>query len=201
MNALSTSLRIAAVAAVGFFSLASSTPSSEPRYNGGQDPYEQQQHQDMYSNLPQGVWSCYALRSQQTEGSICFGSRDRCDREREAASHDGAQTSECRPLAPVSCFQLGGGTGPANEVCAATPKDCDMWRAIDTDRSGASGNNPACEWRHAVARQGQQSPGRPQGPQGPQGPGGSQGNPMQPGYPQPQQQPPAPGQQGDPYQR
>jgi hypothetical protein len=187
MKLLPTCLRLVAVAAVGFFSLASSTPSNEPRYGEGQDPYGQQ-HQNEYSQIPPGVWSCYALKSQSTEGSLCFGSRDRCDRDREAAAHDGAQVSDCRPLAPVSCFQSGGNPNPANEVCAATPKDCDLWRQLDSDQNSGA-QNGSCEWRHAVAQQGQ-GQGQPQPRRMPAGQHPYDTNPPpNPQGPQQQQQP------------
>src|SRR5438045_8528772 len=53
------------------------------------------------------VYTCTQVRTARTEGSLCFATQERCDRERAAAEKDGARTTECRPAAPVSCFQLG----------------------------------------------------------------------------------------------
>jgi hypothetical protein len=163
--------RIALVLVAGCFSIASSRPPDStppPEYGGdpnaqGQppgpppgEPGQPGQPQPGQPSQPgpggrqwgaiSASYACFSMRSGDTQGSLCFGSFTRCARERQQATRDGAQTGECRMLAPVSCFQLGGDPNPSNEVCAATPQDCELWRLVDKDKNGATGS--ACEWRH-----------------------------------------------------
>ena len=99
---------------------------------------------------PETVYACTEVRTARTEGSFCFATQERCDRERSAAEKDGARTTECRPLAPVSCFQLGSDPNPSMEACAETADDCDLLRLIDKDKNGQTGG--PCEWRHAAGQ-------------------------------------------------
>jgi hypothetical protein len=101
------------------------------------------------------LYVCTEVHTQKTDGSFCFPSQERCDRERRDAEKDGARTTDCRPLAPVSCFQLGNDPNPSMEACAATPSDCDLLRLIDRDKNGQTGG--PCQWRHGIA----QGPGAP----------------------------------------
>jgi len=101
----------------------------------------------------EAVYVCTEVHTPKTDGSFCFATQERCDRERRGAEADGARTSACRPLAPVSCFQLGGDPNPSMEACAETSDDCDLLRLVDKDKNGETGG--ACEWRHG--------PGQPVG--------------------------------------
>ena len=96
------------------------------------------------------VYTCTQVRTARTEGSLCFATQERCDRERAAAEKDGARTTECRPAAPVSCFQLGNDPNPSMEACAETADDCDLLRLIDKDKNGLTG--APCAWRHGTSQ-------------------------------------------------
>jgi len=98
----------------------------------------------------ESVYVCTEVHTPKTDGSLCFPTQARCDRERSDAEKDGARTTECRPLAPVSCFQLGNDPSPSMEACAVTPQDCDLLRLIDRDKNGQTG--APCQWRHGIAR-------------------------------------------------
>jgi hypothetical protein len=113
---------------------------------------------------PETVYACTEVRTARTEGSFCFATQERCDRERADAEKDGAHTTECRPMAPVACFQLGNDPNPSMEACAETADDCDLLRLIDKDKNGQTGG--PCAWRHGA---GQNAPGPD--PTGPPGPG------------------------------
>jgi hypothetical protein len=52
----------------------------------------------------------------------------------------------CQQASPVACFQLLGESNPSQEMCAQTLEDCELWRTIDKDKNGQSGD--ACAWRH-----------------------------------------------------
>jgi hypothetical protein len=99
---------------------------------------------------PETVYTCTEVRTGRTQGSFCFATQDRCDRERAAAEKDGARTTECRPMAPVSCFQLGNDPNPSMEACAETADDCDLLRLIDKDKNGQTG--APCDWRHGAGQ-------------------------------------------------
>jgi hypothetical protein len=94
-----------------------------------------------------GEYFCAHLESAVARGSLCFAQWDRCEAERRAAEGDGARTSACAPQSPVACFQLQGDANPSMEMCAASIEDCDLWRHIDREKNGQTGD--ACEWRHA----------------------------------------------------
>ena len=114
-------------------------------------PYPQQQQgeypQQGYPQSGGSEYFCARLESSAARGSLCFAQWDRCESERRAAEQDGARTVQCTPQSPVACFQLQGDPNPSMEMCAASIEDCDLWRHIDREKNGQTGN--ACEWRHA----------------------------------------------------
>ena len=134
--------RLAILVVAGVLSVAStSTQGRSPQYPYTSGP--------SYGGAPGGAapaYHCALIRSASTQGTLCVPTRDRCERERRAATHDGAETAPCQPQSPVSCFQLGGDPSPSMEMCGATPEDCDLWRLIDQDKNGRTGG--PCEWRH-----------------------------------------------------
>jgi hypothetical protein len=150
---LGTLARLGVLAAALVVAAASSTnqgrspqyPYNSPPPTTGMSPQRQMEP----------VYVCTEVHTQKTDGSFCFPSQERCDRERRDAEKDGARTTDCRPLAPVSCFQLGNDPNPSMEACAATPSDCDLLRLIDRDKNGQTGG--PCQWRHGIA----QGPGAP----------------------------------------
>jgi hypothetical protein len=114
---------------------------------------------------PDTVYTCTEVRTARTEGSFCFATQERCDRERASAEKDGARTTECRPMAPVACFQLGNDPNPSMEACAETADDCDLLRLIDKDKNGQTGG--PCAWRHgAVQNATPPEPAEPAAPPG-----------------------------------
>jgi hypothetical protein len=144
-------LRLSVLAATIAVSVASTTtqgqaPQYQPSYVGGPGYSEGEGPGPTPSGPP---YSCTQIRTVTTAGTMCVATADRCERERQDAERDGAQTTPCRPQAPVSCFQLTGDPNPSMEVCAASPEDCDLWRLIDRDKNGRTG--AACEWRHGEA--------------------------------------------------
>jgi hypothetical protein len=154
MSRLGIAVRLLLLAAAAYFSLASAQQSQDtraPSYSeyqaAGQPPSGTSGRR---AEPPGPVYTCFGLRTGNTASSLCFGSHERCETERAQASRDGSSTGACRPLAPVSCFQLGGDPNPSMEVCAETAKDCDLWRLVDQDKNGVTG--PGCEWRHWMAR-------------------------------------------------
>jgi hypothetical protein len=125
-----------------------SQPQQQPTqgYPQQQGGYGQQQG---WQGQQQGAaeYYCARLESSAARGSLCFAQWDRCEAERRAAESDGARTVACAPQSPVACFQLQGDPNPSMEMCAASIEDCDLWRHIDREKNGQTGN--ACEWRHA----------------------------------------------------
>src|SRR5262249_48868780 len=122
-------------------STSSQGHSHSPQYPSSPPPSQQQPPPPGQSHVqppppmaaspqpsPESVYVCTELHPPRTNGSLCFPSQERCDRKRVDAEKDGARTSDCRPVSPVSCFQLGGDPSPASEACAATPMDCDLLR-------------------------------------------------------------------------
>jgi hypothetical protein len=91
------------------------------------------------------------MTSGTTLSSLCFGSADRCERERSQAATDGARTSACAPTAPVACFQIAGDPNPSMELCAANADDCELWRLVDQDKNGKTGD--VCQWKHSQRAQ------------------------------------------------
>jgi hypothetical protein len=130
--------------AAAVLSVASS--SSSRQKPAAEDPATAAPRRD-----PSGAYSCFTMRSESSTGSLCFATIDRCESERTASVADGAQSSPCRSLAPVSCFQLGGSQNPSMEMCAESQEDCELWRTIDQDKNGTTGDS--CTWRHDVASQ------------------------------------------------
>ena len=149
-----TLLAIAALAAA-----ASSEQSSQPAYPYGSYPNQQQPYYapgyggEGYGGQPgqpqvggaPGQDYCFTLTTPQTTTSMCTVGFGGCERQRQAAVADGQQTSECVPWAPVACFQLSADPSPAARFCAANLEDCELWRKIDQQKHGKTGD--ACAWK------------------------------------------------------
>jgi hypothetical protein len=92
-----------------------------------------------------GYW-CHDEQAAGSRATMCRPDHDACEAERQAAIADGLTTTFCARTSPVACFQLGGDPAPAAEWCAATIEDCELWRRIDHEKNGDTGD--PCEWRH-----------------------------------------------------
>ncbi len=88
---------------------------------------------------------CFTLRTAQTTTSICAVGFGGCERQRQGAVADGQSTTECVPWSPVACFQLGGDASLGSRFCAANLEDCELWRRVDRQNNGATGD--ACAWK------------------------------------------------------
>jgi len=142
--------RLGVLAAALVVAAASTTNQGHsPQYPYNAQPQPQPQAR------AEAVYVCTEVHTPRTDGSFCFPTQARCDQERGDAEKDGARTTDCRPLAPVSCFQLGNDPSPSMEACAISPSDCDLLRLIDRDKNGQTGG--PCQWRHGIAR----GPGAP----------------------------------------
>jgi hypothetical protein len=88
---------------------------------------------------------CFTLSTPQTTTSICGVGFGACERQRQAAASDGQSTTDCVPWSPVACFQLGADPSPEARFCAANLDDCELWRRIDREKNGTTGD--ACAWK------------------------------------------------------
>jgi hypothetical protein len=88
---------------------------------------------------------CFSLSTPQTTSSICAVGFGACERQRQGAVADGQKTTDCVPWSPVACFQLGADPSPAARFCAANLEDCELWRRIDKEKNGTTGD--ACAWK------------------------------------------------------
>ncbi len=93
-----------------------------------------------------GIYWCHTMRSSANTSSVCYAEYARCERERQQEAAEGLFTMYCQQVSPVACFQLGADPNPSQEMCAQTVEDCELWRTIDKDKNGQSGD--ACSWRH-----------------------------------------------------
>ena len=94
--------------------------------------------------LDQTYW-CHQEASERFTASMCRRGPEACDLERQAAETEGLATSECVPVTPVACFQLGNDPTPPSTWCAASIEDCELWRRIDYDKNGLTGQ--PCQWQ------------------------------------------------------
>lgn len=133
-------LRAALLALAAFASLASSSSSTGSRPASNPSAWEPPP-----GSTP-GIYWCHNVRSNAGSSSLCFAQFDRCERERQVAAADGLFTTYCMQASPVACFQLGGDPSPAQEMCATTLEDCELWRTIDQDKNGSTG--ASCGWLH-----------------------------------------------------
>ena len=129
-------LRIAILGAALLAAAASSSTRSE---TGAPGPAPGQPYH--------GGYQCHAIYSQgNASATQCFSTPERCQRERQAAQQQGLQGSLCADTTPVACFQLGGDANPSNEMCASSLEDCELWRRIDLQKNGSTGE--PCAWKH-----------------------------------------------------
>lgn len=124
-------LALAAVAALGSSTTPRRQPASSGATPGGNNP-----------NYPAAgaTYYCYTLETGTTTTSECAPSLPGCDRARQASVADGLNTSDCVTWAPVACFQLDGAAGADAELCAANVDDCEIWRQIDLEGDGVTGD-------------------------------------------------------------
>src|SRR5262245_26797803 len=135
---------LAKLARLGFLVVAAALAAGSTTQQGRSPQYPYRRAPSPYTQgsgrVPPGaVFVCTVVNSKATIGSFCYPTQERCDRERVAIVREGAQASQCRPLAPVACFQLGGDPDPSKEACAETLKDCELLRWIDQDKNGSTG--------------------------------------------------------------
>jgi hypothetical protein len=136
-------VRVGLLAVAAFVSLASSSNRSSTTSTS---TYPQQGRWDPPPNSTPGVYWCHTLRSGEYTGSLCFPEFDRCERERQTENAEGMYTMYCQQASPVACFQLGGDPNPSQEMCGQTLEDCELWRTIDQDKNGGTGE--PCAWKH-----------------------------------------------------
>ncbi len=160
----STLVRATLLALAALASLASAEPRNPPPaypYGGaGPDPYGQPYPPAPGESTAPGAGTgsappqvggapgqdyCFTLSTPQTTTSMCSVGFGACERQRNAAKADGQQASECVPWSPVACFQLGADPSPASRFCAANLEDCELWRHLDEQKNGKTGD--ACAWK------------------------------------------------------
>jgi len=128
-------MRLSVLGAAALASLASST-GWKGRKSDPQPP--------AYAQDDGRAW-CHGLSAGETQSSLCFPGRARCDQERDAAVKNGIQVTECAPAqAQVACFQLRGDPNPSMAMCARTVEDCELWRLIENDKHGSAPGQTPC---------------------------------------------------------
>jgi hypothetical protein len=148
-------LRAALVARGAFAARASSTysqqppPPAYPPYGQAGEPGAPgapgQAGQTPQASGAPGQDYCFTLSTGQTTTSICTVGFGGCERQRQSAQTDGQETTECVPWAPVACFQLAGDPAPTARFCAANLEDCEVWRGVDQQQNGRTGDT--CSWK------------------------------------------------------
>ncbi len=89
---------------------------------------------------------CHTEGAMRSGSSLCRATRIDCDEDRAVAVRENLTTSECVQLTPVMCFQMRGEDDMGHEWCAASTKDCELWREMDVKKHGNHGQK--CERRH-----------------------------------------------------
>jgi hypothetical protein len=149
--------RVALLALAALAATASAEQSSQPAYpyqspgpGPGEEPWASGEDAGAEPPVPAqgsapGQDYCFSLSTPQTTTSICTVGFGGCERQRKAAADDGQQTTDCVPWSPVACFQLSADPSPAARFCAANLEDCELWRKIDQQKHGKTGE--ACAWK------------------------------------------------------
>lgn len=140
-------LRACLLMAGVFASLASTTEprhASQPTnsYEGNNPSYPAASAGGARAHLQ---YYCFTMQTPQTTTSQCAAGQPACEQLRQGAVGDGITTSACVTWSPVACFQLGGDPSPRSEMCAANVDDCEVWRSIDKQKNGTTGD--ACATR------------------------------------------------------
>ena len=130
-----TGVRVAILGAAALFSLGSSTGWKGRKPDPPPPAYAQEDAR---------AW-CHGLSAGQTQSSLCFPGKSRCEQERDAAARSGIDASACEPAAaPIACFQLRGDPSPSMAMCARNVEDCELWRLIEHDKHGPAPGQAPC---------------------------------------------------------